>query len=225
MTTGLLVVATHRYVEFVEPLCESVRRYFHTTERTQVILFTDGPQAPEGVWRVHQPHLPWPQTTLLRYNMYLEQEALLSGLDYLFCCDADMRLVDHVGPEILGDRVATLHPGFFQVPRRRFPYETRPNSRAYVGPDEGHWYFAGGFNGARAAAFLDTARAVRDMVDEDRSRDLIAVWHDESYLNRVFCDNAPSLILSPSYCHPESMTLPLPRKLVALDKPHAELRR
>ena len=63
------------------------------------------------------------------------------------------------------------------------------------------------------------------MVDDDRRRDLVAVWHDESYLNRVYCDTPPSLMLSPSYCYPESMTLPLPRKLVALDKAHAELRR
>jgi histo-blood group ABO system transferase len=225
VTTGLLVVATHRYFGFVERLCDSVRRYFHPTERTQVVLFTDHPQVPEGVWRVHQRHLPWPQPTLLRYNMFLDQEALLRQMDYLFCCDADMCFVDRVGPEILGDRVGTLHPGFFQVPRRQFPYETRASSRAYVGPDEGHWYFAGGFGGGRAAAFLETARAIRDMVDEDRDRGLVAVWHDESYLNRVFCDRAPTVILSPSYCYPESATLPLPPKLLALDKPHAELRR
>jgi len=225
VTTGLLVVATNRYFEFVERLCESVRRYFHPTDRTQIVLFTNQPHAPEGVWRVDQPHLPWPGPTLMRYHMYLGQEALLARLDYLFCCDADMCFTDHVGPEILGDRVGTLHPGFFRVPRRQFPYETRSCSRACIAPDEGHWYFAGGFNGGRATSFLDTARAVRGLVDEDLARDVVAVWHDESYLNRVFCDRSPSLILSPSYCYPESMTLPLPRKLVALDKPHAEMRR
>ena len=125
-----LVVATHRYVEFVEPLCESAECYFHPTERTQVIVFTDKPQVPEGAWRVHQPHMPWPDATLLRYHIYLEHEALLREMDYVFCCDADMRFVDHVGSEVLGDRVATLHPGFFQVPRSRFAYETRPSSGA-----------------------------------------------------------------------------------------------
>ncbi len=224
-TTGLLVVATKRYSEFVEPLYASVQRFFHPTERTQVIVFTDKSAVPEGVQRVHQPHLPWPDATLMRYHAYLEHEALLSEMDYVFCCDADMLFVDHVGPEILSDRVATLHPGFFQVPRRRFPYETRPLSGACINPDEGHWYFAGGFNGGRTATFLETARAVRDIVDHDRERDLVPVWHEESCLNRVYCDHPPSLMLSPSYCYPESMTLPMPRKLVALDKPHAEFRR
>jgi histo-blood group ABO system transferase len=157
--------------------------------------------------------------------VYLEHEAVLRTLDYLYCCDADMCFVDHVGTEILGDRVATLHPGFFQVPRQRFSYETRPASRAYIGPDEGHWYFAGGFNGGRTEAFLETARAIRHMVDDDRDRGLVAVWHDESYLNRVLCNQPPSLMLSPSYCYPESATLMLRRKLLALDKSHAELRR
>jgi histo-blood group ABO system transferase len=225
MTTGLLVVATHRYFQFVDRLCESVRRYFHPTEQTRIVLFTDHPSAPDGVVRVYQPHLPWPGSTLRRYHTYLQQEAWLGQFDYLFCCDADMCFVDHVGPEILGDRVATLHPGFFQVPRQRFSYETRPSSRACIAPDEGHWYFAGGFNGGRAGAFLETARAVRDMVDDDGRRGLVAVWHDESYLNRVFCDRTPSLMLSPSYCYPESAVLPLPPRLLALDKQHAELRR
>lgn len=224
-TTALLVVATHRYFDFVEPLCDSVQQFFHPTPRTQVIVFTDRPAAPAGAWRVHQPHVPWPDATLLRYHIYLEHEALLSGMDYVFCCDADMHFVDHVGPDILGDRVATLHPGFFQMPRRSFSYETRPASDAYIGPDEGHWYFAGGFNGGRTARFLDTARAVRAIVDADRARGIVPVWHEESCLNRVYCDHPPSLILSPSYCYPESMTLPVPRKLLALDKPHAELRR
>jgi histo-blood group ABO system transferase len=188
------------------------------------VLFTDHPDAPADVWRVPQAHRPWPEMTLLRYHMYAAQAALLAELDYLYCCDADMLFVDHVGPEILGERVATLHPGFFQVPRRRFSYEQREVSRACVAPDQGHWYFAGGFNGGRSAAFLETARTVRDMVEDDRHRGITAVWHEESHLNRIYSDTPPSLILSPSYCYPESMSLPLPKKLVALDKPHAELR-
>jgi len=225
VTTGLLVVATRRYYDYAERLCESARRYFHPTERTEIVLFTDRHVVPNGVQMVHQEHRPWPEPTLLRYHMYLQQEAMLGRMDYLFSCDADMRFEDHVGPEILGDRVGTLHPGFFQVPRQRFSYETRLASRACIGPDEGHWYFAGGFTGGRATAFLDTARAIREMVDDDARRGVVAVWHDESYLNRAYVDKPPSLMLSPSYCYPESAALPVAPKLLALDKPHAELRR
>jgi histo-blood group ABO system transferase len=157
--------------------------------------------------------------------MFLKQERLLRQFDYVYCCDADMRFAGDVGPEILGDRVGTLHPGFFRVPRRTSPYEARPASCAFVSPHEGHWYFAGGFNGGRVDAFLDAARTIRRMVDEDQARGITAVWHDESYLNRVFCDRVPSLVLSPSYCCPESASLPLPRKLLALEKAHAQLRR
>jgi histo-blood group ABO system transferase len=221
-TTALLVVATNRYVQFVEPLVASVRRHFHPTARTAVVVFTDSPQVPDGVLRVETAHLPG--ATLRRYHMVAGQDALLRQFDYLYCCDADMRFAADVGPEILGDRVGTLHPGFFRVPRRTFPYETRPASTACIGPDEGHWYFAGGFNGGRAATFLDAARTIQALVDRDQARGLTAVWHDESYLNRTFCDRPPTLVLSPSYCYPESAQLPLPRKLLALDKPHAELR-
>lgn len=224
MTTALLVVATSRYIRFVEPLLESMRHHFHPTDRTEMVVFTDSPSVPDGTLRVQETHTPWPGGTMLRYHMFAKASALLRQFDYLYCCDADMRFVGDVGPEILGDRVATLHPGFFRVPRRTFPYETRPASCACISRDEGHWYFAGGFNGGRAEIFLDAAHTIRRMVDDDQTRGITAVWHDESYLNRTLCSRPPSLMLSPSYCYPESASLPLPRKLLALDKAHAEMR-
>jgi histo-blood group ABO system transferase len=58
----------------------------------------------------------------------------------------------------------------------------------------------------------------------DFEKNFIAVWHDESHLNRYMIDNTPTKILTPSYCYPENMYLPYHKKLLALDKNHKELR-
>ena len=58
----------------------------------------------------------------------------------------------------------------------------------------------------------------------DLGKNIIAVWHDESHLNRYFVDHKPTVILSPSYCYPESWKLPYKKRLLALDKNHAAIR-
>ncbi len=61
-------------------------------------------------------------------------------------------------------------------------------------------------------------------IDIDYSRGIIAVWHDESHMNRYFIDNSPTVILSPSYCYPENVNLSYTKRLLALDKNHQEIR-
>jgi histo-blood group ABO system transferase len=92
-------------------------------------------------------------------------------------------------------------------------------------PGAGMEYYAGGFNGGRR--YLKMAKTIRSWVDEDERKGIIAKWHDESHMNRYLYENPPTVILSPAYCFPEApwaSSLPFPRKLVALDKNHAEMR-
>ena len=107
--------------------------------------------------------------------------------------------------------------------RDRFPYEEDPRSTASISSEEGECYYAGGFTGGTAEAYLGMSEALRQRIDEDLAKDLIAVWHDESHLNRYFLDNEPTR-LDPGYCYPERWRMPFKRRLLALDKNHAEMR-
>lgn len=44
-------------------------------------------------------------------------------------------------------------------------------------------------------------------------------------MNRYFLTHPPPVILSPAYCYPQSWRLPFPRKIIALDKNHAAMRK
>ncbi len=219
---GLLVVATGKYIQFVKPLIESAEQHFCKNHRVTYFIFTDQEPIPlPNTVYVFQKRLGWPFDTMNRYHIYYNNRDLLKSQDYLFASDADMLFVGEVGDEILGERVATLHPGFIG---KRGTYETKPNSRACVHSREGKHYFAGGFYGGARDSFLQILKTNIANIDDDLSRGVVAVWHDESHWNRYCIDHPPTVILSPSYCYPENWNLPYPKKLLALDKDHAKIR-
>lgn len=221
---GLLVVATGKYIDFVNPLICSARKHFCTDCDVTYYVFTDG-QVPDGadVVKIHQTRMGWPYDTLMRCKLYYDNRDLFKDQEYLFACDADMLFVDIVGQEILSDRVATQHPGFVE---KRGSYESsNHSSTAYVSNREGLQYFAGGFHGGSYDEFIALNKKMVEGIEKDLANNFIAVWHDESHLNRYFIDNPPTAILSPSYCYPESWHLPYVKKLLALDKNHDALRK
>ncbi len=220
---GVLIVATGKYINFVEPLITSAEKYLLPAHQKTYFIFTDG-QAParHNVVSVYQQRLGWPYDTLMRCSIYTAHAELYTSIDYLFALDADMLFVDTVGDEILGKRVATQHPGFVG---RRGTYETNGCSTACVRDHEGTCYFAGGFHGGSRDEFLRLASTMYHNILKDLEHDFIAIWHDESHLNRYFIDNAPTVVLNPSYCYPGNKRIPFAKKLVALDKNHAEYRK
>ena len=229
MKIALLVIATNKYIQFTHPLWESVKKHFLPGHQVDMFIFTNMDNIPEGTHKIHQDHHPFPYPTLMRYHIFTKNKENYSDYDAHYYCDADMLFVNTVGDEILGDLVATQHPGFYSFGRKSFSYETRPQSTAYVAPTEGQFYFAGGFNGGRR--YLEMASIITRMIDKDAEKGIVAVWHDESYLNRFLATNPPTLILNPGYCFPDQPAQAkawridhLTPRLLALTKNHAEVR-
>lgn len=225
MNIGLLIICTNKYTEFLQPLITSADKhflkdknvtYFIFTNKTDVKIDTD-----RNVVIIPVEHKPWPFMTLYRYKIFTENSSYLQGMDYLYYCDADMLFVGDFGDEILGELVATQHPGFYG---RRGTPEYRPQSLAYVAPEEKMEYFAGGFNGGSKNGFLNMAKEIDKNIDIDLNNNIIAIWHDESHMNRYLINHPPTVILSPSYCYGELMNIPFEKKLLSLDKNNIEIR-
>lgn len=220
---GLCITATGRYDQFIPPLIESARKHFCKKQKVTYFIFTDG-NIPVGkdIVRIQQHRLGWPYDTMMRPKMYYTNRKALRLMDYLFTTDADMLFVASVGKRILAKRVATQHPGFVN---KRGSYESNPLSLAYVAPHEGTTYFAGGFWGGTRKQFLKACKIISRRIEDDLNRQVMPVWHDESHVNRYFIDYKPTKILDPSYCYPEELILPFKKRLLALCKNHAELRK
>ena len=170
----------------------------------------------------------WPDATLYRYHVLLENWHVFDGFEYVYMIDADMKFEAEVGGEILCPLAATLHPGYITKPWQALPYETQIESSAYARPTRSDFYYAGGFVGGLRTHFLDLVESVVGGIDADDAKGIMAMWHDESHLNRYLSTRQrPSLALSPSYCMPDDARgYPwldgFERKIVALDKTPAE---
>ena len=229
-TIGLCIVATGKYVDCAQKLVKSAEQYFCRDHTVRYFIFTDSflENTAHAAYLFH-PRLGWPFDTLKRVYAYTNYKNELANCDYLFACDADMLFIAPVGDEILGDRVATQHPGYVG---QRGNYEKNRKSTACVQSHEGTTYFAGGFYGGKRDEFFTLNSTLIAQIEEDLSKNYVALWHDESHLNRYFIDNKPTKILSPSYCYPERIDnnsdyLPLlayKPKLIALDKNHDAMR-
>ena len=224
------------------------RRTFVFTDATSDV----GPFAAEDVTRLPIEHEPWPMVTLKRFHYFTRYRDVLLEADYLYYIDVDMRFVASCGEEILptggSGLVAVRHPAFYRghrgiasraldaltggrwserpLPHRKLPFERNPRSRAYVGDVDHRVYYYGAFNGGESRAFLTMAERLRAAVDDDLARGIVAVWHDESHLNRYLCEHAPKS-LTPAYAHPQSgypHLAHLAPVIVALDKDHAYFR-
>ena len=174
-------------------------------------------------------HEDWPIPTLKRYNYFVKEKDFISQFDYCYYLDVDMGIIDKVGDEVLGDLVATMHPYQSFYPKEQRSYDRNPKSLACVpAGEEGEKYYAGGFNGGSTKEFLKMSEVIADRVTKDLENGVIALWHDESHMNRYLIDNPPSLSLTPTYCFAEEQmnnaSYPYDAKIIALKKDHDELR-
>lgn len=225
MKIGLLVIATNKYIQFLQPLITGADKFFLKNHEVTYFVFTNQDiniESDRSVVKIETEHKNWPWMTLGRYKIFSENRKTLEQMDYLYYIDADMLIVDEVGDEILGDLVVTQHPGYYG---RRGTPEHRPESLAYIPPFKNMQYFAGGFNGGTSQEYLRMAEVLNRNINLDYSRGIIAIWHDESHLNRYASDYDQKLtVLSPSYCYGENKDIPFNKKIIALVKKHEEYR-
>jgi len=248
---GVLTIATGKYIHFLPNLYSSIAQNFLKDDEITCYLFTDDieaakklvPQTRLNHQYFHIERMGFPGDTLYRYRHFSTLDARLNEInlekpEFLFYSDADMLVVSDVGREVIPEKthglVATAHPGFYLGKTPQHPLgtpESRPDSKAFISPHRYRpYYVAGGFNGGAYDAFIKMSKEISNNIDDDYSREIIAVWHDESHLNEYVTrpENLQYLkIMTPSYCFAEynnPQEVGYSAKIVALDKNHNEIR-
>jgi len=225
MKIGLLIIATNKYVNFLQPLIESADKFFLKEHDVTYFVFTNNKievKTNRSVVFIDTEHREWPWMTLGRYRIFSNNSAWFYDTDYLYYIDADMLFIDSVGEEIFGELVVTQHPGYYNGGDWR---EARSRSTAYISNDKKIHYVAGGFNGGKTENFMKMANILASNIDADYNNGIIAVWHDESHLNKYVAYYPNEIkLLTPSYCYGEDMNIPFKKRIIALTKKHEELR-
>ncbi|XP_027007023.1 globoside alpha-1,3-N-acetylgalactosaminyltransferase 1-like [Tachysurus fulvidraco] len=210
ITVATTVFALGKYVRFLKEFLESAEQHFMVGYRVHYYLFTDRPdEVPivtlrpgRQLTKIKTPSSNrWQEISLRRMEMIekLIEERLVNEADYIFSLDVDSKFRDHWGAETLADIIAVLHPGYFGTPRTAFPYERRPESVAFIPPEEGDYYYGGAVIGGRIGNVHKLTKACRIQLDIDRANKIEAAWQEESHLNKYFLYNKPIKVLSPEY--------------------------
>jgi histo-blood group ABO system transferase len=223
MKICVITIATGKYIQFVENLLNKVDEFFLDGNEISCLLFTDNDleEVSENIKVSKIEHKPWPEPALKKYNYICTEKDFLKDFDYLYLFDADVDIVSPVGEEVLQDLVGVLHPWKILENKSLYPYEKRLQSTAYVADEQHNKYYAAAFVGGKSETFLKMSEVISSRVTEDETNNIIAVWHDESHLNKYFIENPPT-DLSPSYMFPEELMghleYPWKPKIVAINK-------
>ncbi len=228
---GILYICTGRYTVFWPDFYRTFQKKFLPGSDKTFFVFTDAERldyddAPD-VRRIYQKALDWPYSSLLRFKMFVSQQAALEQMDFLFFANANLICSQTVTEaEFLprpqrGERLLVVQqPGFWDKKPLFCSYDRNPKCRAYIPYNCGRVYVSGGLNGGTAGAFLAMSRELDRRTDADLADGQMALWHDESHLNRYIAEQDPASyrLLTPAYWYPEGWDLPFEQKITVRDK-------
>ncbi|XP_069775102.1 alpha-1,3-galactosyltransferase 2-like isoform X2 [Narcine bancroftii] len=146
-------------------------------------------------------HRRWQDNSMFRMKLIKEliETHVKNEANYIFCFDVDQHFNGRFGTEALSESVALLHAWFYRKLKFFYTYESNPLSSAYI-ESKGDFYY-------HAAVFGGTWQSVRNLTErchhgimKDKQRNVEALWHDESHLNKYYWLHKPTKILSPEYC-------------------------
>lgn len=223
---AILYIATDKYIVFWEDFYKSYEKYFLNNSEIHYYVFTDAEdilfQDDDRVHVKKIKHMEWPYGTLMRYHIFLNIESELEQYDYLCFMNANCICVSPISEKDFlpkeKDLVVVKHFKYYDSNNIDFSYDRNPKSKAFIPYGEGKYYVCGGINGGKTRAYLDMCKELRDRIDLDLSNGVIALYHDESQLNRYILDNDNYIILSPEYVYPQGFDLPFDSKIVTRDK-------
>ena len=210
---AVLYIATGRYIVFWKDFYKSSQKYFLKNYEKEYFVFTDNENFPfknkSNVHYINQPNLGWPDNTLMRFDMFLTQKNKLKNFDYIYFFNANMQFKSQVDKDILPDEsglVMGLHPGFYNKTPNEYTYDRNPESTAYIPYDQGKYYVQGCLNGGTSEAYLKLCEECSKNIHKDKEKNIVALWHDESHLNKYVL-NKKFKLLPCNYLYPECWNL------------------
>ncbi len=243
MKVAITFIGTNRYIDYLPKYYENIEKYFLPNSEKTIFAFTDGElnNTPDNLKVYHQEHLEWPYITLKRFEIINKAREEIDKHDWLVFIDADALVVAPITETEFLSRCcgATVdHNPLFGVhhpchylkmePHTKLPgaWDQNPDSEACVTFDPGDTidqltYYQGCFWGGKLPAVTTMIDRLEARVKRDLEKGVVALWHDESHINKYYYDNWPIVhTFGPSYAYPEvfDQHCNFPPKIVHLAK-------
>jgi hypothetical protein len=165
-------------------------------------------------------HQPWPYITLKRFEFISKCLDQLKEYDYVFYFDSDMEFVNTLTSFDIGPKkyYAVCHPTVVRD-SDFWPVETNSTSTAYIPERHRCMYVQGCVWGSRGNNIEYMVNTMKNNIDTDLKNNIIAVWHDESHLNKFMVDHRDEVsILSSGMAYPEFWNLSVNKLVIHKDK-------
>lgn len=211
MRTSIVFIGTGKYINFLPRYYDSIKKHLAVDSEKRFHIFTDQTgfaswPADANVYQIQ--HMQWPFITLLRYKFMSLAIDRIADADNCLFVDADLMWNSETSiNELFGEKshFGVQHPGFVFDPSKA-TFERRIESKAHViESDDLSTYWQGCLWGAKSDQFSSMVRCLSDNVDSDLEKKVVAIWHDESHLNRYFIDNKSDVnTLHPGFATPEN---------------------
>ena len=184
---AVLYIATGKYVRLWPGFLESAEKYLLKSCEVEYFVFTDVDHLAEEennprIHRIFQEPMPWPYTTLLRFEIFLKAEEQLKAFDYIYFFNANCEFKQPITEEMLLPRpkkhehmVFVLHPAFYWRYNYEFTYDHNPRCKAYIPMGLGRDYVCGGINGGDRDAYLKFCHTLQKRIRQDKDRGIIAL--------------------------------------------------
>lgn len=231
-SVAILYIATGRYTVFWDYFYQSAEKFLLPDCDKHYILFTDNAEllsqqsSYSNVTMIEQEALEWPYIALMRYQIVLGISHILEKYDFTFYFNGNTEFLSEVPKEDLlplkADQKITLYlqPHVFHKNRNKYPYDRNSESNAFIPYNQGHYYFAGGITGGRTKNYLEMCKILHNHTTSDLQKNIIALWHDESYLNKFALNRNDIKVLPPYFTKGENEYWKHTSKLMFSDKTH-----
>lgn len=190
---AVLYICTGKYEVFWSNFYRESEKYFYPGHEKHYYVFTDSEsiirECNQNVTPYYQIKTGWPYDTLLRFQWFMCIQDKLRQYDFCYYFNANTTFKNNITEDKIPfpneDQPIVLwcHPtcyndfsGDLASPERN------SNSTAYIPKGSPCRAFGGGFFGGKTDSFIEMCIELRDNIQKDLSRGIIAIWHDQSHL-------------------------------------------
>ena len=216
MKVAITFIGTNRYLDYLPKYYENIEKYFLPNTEKVILAFTDGElnDTPDNLKVYHQEHLEWPFITLKRFEIINKARDVIEECDWLVFIDADALVVDKITEyeffRFDKPLFGVHHPCHFlgMEPHNKAPgaYEQNTKCEAYVDVSTSlpPVYWQGCLWGGKVPEVCAMIDELEARVNRDLGNDIVAVWHDETQINRYFLERTEEVhTFGPEYAFPE----------------------
>ena len=216
---AIIFLGISNYIKFFQRYYMTIKKKFLTKTIKDFFVFTDQIHNPylekKDIIIIPVKHEVWPFSTLFKFRYINKISKKLNPYSHIIFIDADMYINCFISEKefffhnkpLFGVR----HPNFL---RKKGSFEYNPNSLASVSQDDDlSIYIQGCFWGGKTSSVLKLIKILNKRTDKDLKKNIIAVFHDESHLNKYFIENKKLFqVYNPSYAYSKSRHIPKPFK-------------